>query len=151
MTPPRSDVTVAGATHPRAFNERPGAVVQRDAVGWENIVDLHRQTVDQGTVQRLLDQEVLGDETCRFAAGIFRLEPNQLHPLHLHTAATELYYVVSGRARFTVGDEIVEGVPGTTIYLPIGLPHAIETDADQVEVLYCFTPADITALGTTFI
>ena len=151
MTQPRSDVTVAGATNPRAFNERPGAVVQRDAVGWENIVDLHKQAVDQGTVQRLLDQEVLGDATCLFAVGVFRLEPRQVHPLHLHTAATEFYFVVAGRARFTVGDEIVDGTPGTTMYLPIGLPHAIETDDEPVEVLYGFTPSDIAALGTTFI
>jgi len=148
---PRADIATVTATHPRAFNERPGTITRRDATPWENIVDLHKQTVDQGTVQRLIDQDVLADGKCEFAVGIYRLEPHQLHPLHLHTAAAEFYYVVAGRARFTVGDEVIDGTPGTTIYLPIGLPHAIQTDDDPVEVLYGFTPADITRLGTTFI
>ena len=84
----------------------------RAATPWENIVDLHKQTVDQA---------VLADPQCEFAIGIYRLEPHQLHPLHLHTAAAEFYFVVAGRARFTVGDELVDGTPGTTIYLPVGL------------------------------
>lgn len=147
----RPDVESAEATHPSAFNAQPGAVSRRATTPWENIVDLHKQTVDQGTVQRLLDQDVLGDPNCEFAVGIYRLEPHQLHPLHLHTSAAEFYFVVSGRARFTVGDRVIDGTPGTAIYLPIGLPHAVQTDDDPVEVLYGFTPADITALGTTFI
>ena len=114
----------------------------RAAIPWENIVDLHQQTVDQ---------DVLADPQCEFAVGIYRLEPHQLHPLHLHTAAAEFYFVVAGRARFTVGDELVDGTAGTTIYLPVGLPHAIQTANEPVEVHYSFTPADINALGTTFI
>ena len=164
MTGSRSDVTQVSGGHPRAFAERPGAIVRRDSTPWENIVDLHKQTVDQGTVQRLLDQAVLADEKCEFAVGIYRLEPHQLHPLHqkllqrqhqhpihLHTDAAEFYYVVAGRAKFTVGDQVIDGTPGTSMYMPVGLPHAIQTEDSFVEVLYGFTPADITKLGTTFI
>ena len=151
MSEPRSDVTQVSGGHPRAFAERPGAIVRREETPWENIVDLHKQTVDQGTVQRLLDQAVLADEKCEFAVGIYRLEPHQLHPIHLHTDAAEFYYVVAGRAKFTVGDQVIDGTPGTSMYMPVGLPHAIQTEDSFVEVLYGFTPADITKLGTTFI
>lgn len=145
------NVTTATSSHPRAFNAQPGKFTTRGETPWENIVDLHHQEVDSGTTQRLIDQEVSADATCPFAVGIYRLEPHDTHPLHLHTAAAEFYYVVAGRARFTLGDETIDGVPGTAMYIPIGLPHAIETDDEAVEVLYGFTPADITALGTTFI
>jgi quercetin dioxygenase-like cupin family protein len=151
VTPLRSDIVQAQASHPRAFAERPGTIAHRSATPWENIVDLHKQTVDQGTVQRLIDQDVTGDSQCEFAVGIYRIEPHQLHPLHLHTSAAEFYFVVDGRARFTLGDEEIEGTPGTALYMPIGMPHAIQTDDSFVEVLYGFTPADITKLGTTFI
>mgnify|MGYP006272882937 FL=1 len=151
MTPPRSDVELVRASHPRAFAEQPGTLSSRATAPWENIVDLHKQTVDQGTVQRLIDQDVTGDDQCAFAVGIYRIEPNELHPLHLHTAAAEFYFVVAGRATFTLGDRTIDGVPGTAMYMPIGMPHAIQTTDSFVEVLYGFTPADITSLGTTFI
>jgi quercetin dioxygenase-like cupin family protein len=151
MPSPRPDIRAITASHPAAFAERPGTISHRSDTPWENIVDLHRQTVDQGTVQRLIDQDVTGDTQCEFAVGIYRIEPNELHPLHLHTSAAEFYFVVAGRARFTLGDEVIEGTPGTALYMPIGMPHAIQTDDSFVEVLYGFTPADITKLGTTFI
>ncbi len=147
MTPVR-----ATSSHPRATNLSPGVVVYREDVEWVDIVDYHGQPQDSGACQALIDPTVVGpDGGALTAIGIYRMEPHSEHPLHLHVQATEVYFVVAGRARFTVGDDVFEGRPGMTIHLPAGLPHAVATDDEPLEVLYVFAPGDMTKLGTTFI
>lgn len=147
MPPPR-----VSSSHPRAVNRSPGVVVYREEVEWVSIVDRHGQPQDSGACQALIHSSVVGrDADCPTAIGVYRMEPHIEHPLHLHYEATEAYFVVAGRARFTVGDEVFEGRPGTTIHLPAGLPHAIATDDEPLELLYVFAPGDLSKLGTTFI
>lgn len=44
-------------------------------------------------------------------------------PLHIHAAIDELYYVLKGRYRFKIGDDEIEGGPGTFAYVPRGTAH----------------------------
>jgi mannose-6-phosphate isomerase-like protein (cupin superfamily) len=51
--------------------------------------------------------------------------------LHHHVGDAEFYYVLSGRAKVTVGDLEVDASPGTAIYIPESAPHMIENDGDE--------------------
>jgi mannose-6-phosphate isomerase-like protein (cupin superfamily) len=76
------------------------------------------------------------------------------HPLHLHAASAEFYYVLAGEARLTLGDRTLTVGPGTGIYIPCGMPHGITTNepADEaVELLYSFSNPDLSGIATRWL
>lgn len=64
-------------------------------------------------------------------------------PLHVHDREDELYYVMAGTFRFTVGAETVEAGPGRLVFLPRGVPHAFTVDQSGARALMVFSPAGI--------
>lgn len=44
--------------------------------------------------------------------------------LHVHPQQDELFYVLSGRCRFQVGNQSIDAPAGTTTAVPRGTPHA---------------------------
>ncbi|MGH2453884.1 MAG: cupin domain-containing protein [bacterium] len=63
-----------------------------------------------------------GGVPCADAAmGLLELDPGT-YPFHAHPAP-EIYFVVSGQAEWTVGEDTFEAVPGTAIYHPPGARH----------------------------
>ena len=53
----------------------------------------------------------------------------------------QIVYIVSGRVRFTVGDDVRELGPGDVLLVPPGVEHFAETIGDQPVVdLSIFTP-----------
>ena len=81
---------------------------------------------------RLIDPEVSDD----LIFGVAKLEPGEVHLLHHHDNAAELYYVSEGSGKFTLDDEIVNGTPGTVIYIPTDVKHRIENDGSQTLVIF---------------
>jgi mannose-6-phosphate isomerase-like protein (cupin superfamily) len=62
-------------------------------------------------------------------------------PQHRHAAHDEGFYVVSGTARFTVGQTIYEAPAGTLVMIPPGAPHTFANPSDETTVLLnTFTP-----------
>ena len=62
-------------------------------------------------------------------------------PQHRHARHDEGFYVVSGTAQFTVGDQTYEAVQGTLVMIPPGAPHTFANATDQPTVLLnTFTP-----------
>ncbi len=62
-------------------------------------------------------------------------------PQHRHARHDEGFYVVSGTARFTVGDASYEAPAGTLVMVPPGAPHTFANPADEPAVLLnTFTP-----------
>ena len=70
-------------------------------------------------------------------------------PLHVHQHET-LCYVVEGKVRVTVADEVFELGPGDACIHPAGVPHGIE-GVEQATVLEIKSPAQAIDqfLGTT--
>jgi mannose-6-phosphate isomerase-like protein (cupin superfamily) len=72
-------------------------------------------------------------------------------PQHRHGRHDEGFYVVSGTARFTVGDQSYDAGPGTLVMVPPGAPHTFANPSDEPAVLLnTFTPgcpADVSAPG----
>jgi mannose-6-phosphate isomerase-like protein (cupin superfamily) len=62
-------------------------------------------------------------------------------PQHRHSQHDEGFYVVSGTARFTVGDMTYDAAAGTLVMIPPGAPHAFANPSDEPTVLLnTFTP-----------
>jgi quercetin dioxygenase-like cupin family protein len=62
-------------------------------------------------------------------------------PQHRHARHDEGFYVVSGTARFTVGDTTYDAPAGTLVMVPPGAPHTFANHGDEPAVLLnTFTP-----------
>jgi mannose-6-phosphate isomerase-like protein (cupin superfamily) len=62
-------------------------------------------------------------------------------PQHRHASHDEGFYVVSGSARFTVGDTTYAASAGTLVMIPPGAPHTFSNPGAQTTVLLnTFTP-----------
>ena len=62
-------------------------------------------------------------------------------PQHRHARHDEGFYVVSGTARFTVGETVYEAPAGTLVMIPPGAPHTFANPTDATTVLLnTFTP-----------
>ena len=62
-------------------------------------------------------------------------------PQHRHAEHDEGFYVVSGTARFTVGDTSYDAAPGTLVMVPPGAPHTFANPGEEpVVLLNTFTP-----------
>jgi mannose-6-phosphate isomerase-like protein (cupin superfamily) len=62
-------------------------------------------------------------------------------PQHRHAQHDEGFYVVSGTARFTVGDQSYDAPAGTLVMVPPGAPHTFANVSDEPAVLLnTFTP-----------
>lgn len=67
-----------------------------------------------------------------------RLEAGSTVPLH-HHPQEQTTYVVSGRARFQVGDTLIEAQPGSLVVFPADVPHAVWT-LEEGLVIDTFAP-----------
>ncbi|HWH93667.1 MAG TPA: cupin domain-containing protein [Baekduia sp.] len=68
------------------------------------------------------------------------LDPGHEPRPHSHDHE-QIVYIVSGRVRFTVGDESVEAGPGDMLVVPPNVEHYAETLGDEPVVdLSIFTP-----------
>lgn len=67
-------------------------------------------------------------EDLRF--GLLQLAPNAVYPGHRH-AAPEVYYVLSGKASWTVGSKSFSAEAGTTIYVPANTVHRMVNQFDE--------------------
>ena len=76
----------------------------------------------------------------RLMLGLNCLEPGQSQPAHIHDAAAKFYYVVEGRARFTVGDAQVEAAAGDVVVCPAGERHGIEEALERTTLLVGIAP-----------
>jgi quercetin dioxygenase-like cupin family protein len=78
----------------------------------------------------------------RLGIGEITLPPHTSGPpQHRHASHDEGFYVVSGSARFTVGETSYEAPAGTLVMIPPGAPHTFANHGDQVAVLLnTFTP-----------
>jgi mannose-6-phosphate isomerase-like protein (cupin superfamily) len=62
-------------------------------------------------------------------------------PQHRHARHDEGFYVVSGTARFTVGETTYDAPAGTLVVVPPGAPHTFANPTDATTVLLnTFTP-----------
>ena len=75
----------------------------------------------------------------RLGAGLQRLPSGQGIPMHVHEKEDELLFVHSGSGVGAVGDEREGVTAGTTLYIPQGTWHGIQSRG-EMEVLWVVSP-----------
>lgn len=74
--------------------------------------------------------------------GVLELAPGAIYSAHAHPAP-ELYYVMSGIARWTVNDETFDAEPGTAIYhAPDALHRMINTGDEPLRMCWMWWAPD---------
>jgi quercetin dioxygenase-like cupin family protein len=72
--------------------------------------------------------------------GLNCFEPGQGQKVHAHAGADKFYFVVSGRARLTVGDDTREAGAGTLVWAPAGVPHGVADALERTVLLVAIAP-----------
>ena len=75
------------------------------------------------------------------SAGLYVLEAGATDPQSPHTE-DELYYVVRGRGRVTVGDDVRDVIPGSLVFVGARVPHRFHDIDERLELLVVFGPAE---------
>jgi mannose-6-phosphate isomerase-like protein (cupin superfamily) len=75
------------------------------------------------------------------SVGLYVLAPDQPDLQQPHTE-DEVYYVVSGRGRITVGDEVRDVQEGSVVFVAAGVPHRFHDISEELTLLVAFGPAE---------
>jgi quercetin dioxygenase-like cupin family protein len=105
------------------------------------IKHLHELPAEEVRAGRKTTRQVLigPEEAPHFALRRFEIQPGGGMPPHTNTVEHE-QYVLSGRARIGIGDDIHEVQSGDVIFIPAGTPHWYETTGDEPFVFLCAVP-----------
>jgi len=76
----------------------------------------------------------------RLLVGLNCFEPGQSQKVHAHAGADKFYYVCTGRARLTVGEEIREVAEGEIVWAPAGVPHGVAEALERTVLLVGIAP-----------
>ena len=79
------------------------------------------------------------DQGPNFALRKFIMEPGGGIPLHTNTVEHE-QYVLRGRARLVIGDEVLEVKKDDVVYIPGGVPHSYQALGDEPFEFLCAVP-----------
>jgi mannose-6-phosphate isomerase-like protein (cupin superfamily) len=75
------------------------------------------------------------------SAGLYVLDAGAPDPQQPH-GEDELYYVVAGRARITVGEETRDVRPGSLVFVAAEAPHRFHDITERLQLLVVFGPAE---------
>ena len=76
----------------------------------------------------------------RLGVGLQRVKGGRGIPVHMHEKEDEVLFVHSGSGVGAVGDERRSVTAGTTLYIPQGTWHGIESRSDVMEILWVVSP-----------
>jgi len=96
------------------------------------------EDVPAGTATRR--QVLIGpDQGPNFALRKFMMEPGGGMPLHTNTVEHE-QYVLRGRARVVIGDEVLEVKKDDVVFIPGGVPHSYQALGQEPFEFLCAVP-----------
>ena len=81
------------------------------------------------------------DEAPNFALRRFRMEPGGGMPPHTNSVEHE-QYVLRGRARIGIGEDVAEVSKGDVVFIPAGTPHWYEALGEEPFEFLCVVPND---------
>lgn len=67
-------------------------------------------------------------------------------PRHVHTREDEVFMVEAGAVTFWIDERELAAGPGTTVYMPRGVPHTFRVDSDGAVMLGVMTPGHFESL-----
>ena len=89
-----------------------------------------------GTSMQVL---ISAEEGPHFAMRRFSMAPGGGMPRHTNRVEHE-QYVLAGRARISIGDDVFEVQPGDVVFIPGGAPHDYQNIGDEPFVFLCLVP-----------
>jgi quercetin dioxygenase-like cupin family protein len=72
--------------------------------------------------------------------GLNGFEPGQTQPVHAHAGADKFYFLVSGKARLSVGDETRLAEAGDLVWAPADVPHGVIEVVERTTMLVAIAP-----------
>ena len=75
------------------------------------------------------------------SVGLYALDVGQVDHQQPH-AEDEIYVVMSGRARFSAGDETRDAAAGDVIYVAAGVAHHFHDISARIELIVVFAPPE---------
>jgi quercetin dioxygenase-like cupin family protein len=79
------------------------------------------------------------------------IAPGDGPPLHWHTDTDESWYIIEGRLRFKLGDDIRSAPAGSFVFVPRGTHHCFQNVADgPARILVIFSPAGMESFFEDF-
>ncbi len=111
-----------------------------------NSVEAKAQKAGQGVSMKML---IAPEDAAHFAMRCFVIEAGGHMPLHTNSVEHE-QYVLKGRAKVTIGDQVFEAGAGDILYIPGNIAHAYETLGDEAYEFLCLVPKGedcITVMG----
>ncbi len=91
-------------------------------------------------IRPLIDRTTSAITQCSLAEEI--LPPGSAVGRHHHLVTEEIYYIVEGEGRMTVGDESREVRAGDAVYIPRGNSHTItNTGESEMKIILVCGPA----------
>ncbi len=97
-------------------------------------------TRDGSSIRELMHPAVQGNANQSLAEA--SVPPGGETLLHRHRDSEELYHIVAGSGRMTLGDEEFAIAPGDTILIPPGTAHCLRNTGDEpLRLLCCCAPA----------
>jgi mannose-6-phosphate isomerase-like protein (cupin superfamily) len=75
------------------------------------------------------------------SVGLYTLEAGAVDGQSPHTE-DEIYVVMTGRARISVGDEVRDVGPGSVVYVAATVAHRFHDITERLEILVVFAPAE---------
>lgn len=101
--------------------------------------DVDSQVFDWGVLNWMSTPEVTGGE--RFSAGVVKLKPGKGHERHTHPDSDEILYVIRGRGKQEVADEVGEIETGDMVFVPEGTEHGtVNTGWEPLLLLAVYAP-----------
>jgi quercetin dioxygenase-like cupin family protein len=79
--------------------------------------------------------------SARLLVGLNCLEAGQAQPVHAHAGADKFYFVVSGNARFVIGDTTSDAAAGDLVVAPADVPHGVQRVFERTVLLVGIAPA----------
>jgi Cupin domain len=61
--------------------------------------------------------------------------------LHVHHFEDEGFYILEGEMTFYVGEETIKAPPGSYLFGPKDIPHALSVDSGPARLLFILSPA----------
>jgi len=91
---------------------------------------------------KVLLSPALQDVTKDLSIGMVILPSGESGDPHTHQESQETWYVISGKGKLKIGDEVAELVPDSVVVAPTGVEHQIFNDGDEpLKALFLFSPA----------
>jgi mannose-6-phosphate isomerase-like protein (cupin superfamily) len=80
------------------------------------------------------------------SVGLYVLAVGQPDLQRPHTE-DEVYYVISGRAKVTVGDDVRDVRPGSVVFVATAVPHHFHDITEDLALFVAFGPAEGSRAG----